>query len=400
MADLSGMVDEAFQPLYEPETYSHKCFYGGRGTGKTHASGEGLVRRALLSPTRIVCGRQFQNSIKDSIKELIEQKIYHFQANYLFNITEREIKCVNGSSFAFVGLDRNIESLKSFEGADITQIEEANKVKQKAVDILIPTVLRKPNSEMWWNWNPDLETDPVDYLFRGPNVPSNSYVKHVTHENNPYFQDTELPQQMEDMKRGDPQKYNWIWLGDYNHNSDAQIFKNWRVGRLEIDESQEPLFGLDFGFSQDPNAFIKLYVLEKTKQIYICNEAFAKTVPNEHLPEFLDKVSEARGFPIIADSSRPETIDGLRRAGFNVRGAKKGPNSVMDGISWLQGYEIVISPDCPHMALEARRYRYKTDDLGNPLRIPRDDNNHGWDAVRYATEASRKGGGGVRRVRF
>lgn len=400
--DIIVDLPAKFSTILECPEYDHYAYFGGRGTGKTHHIGEALVIEAFSWPARIVCGRQFQASIDESVKELLENKIEYFGLSWFFKITEYEIVGQNGSSFSFVGLDRNPGSIKSFEGADITFVEEANYVKAKALEILIPTVLRKPGSRMIWAWNPDQKTDPVDDLFRGKKPPSNSYVCRVTHDDNPHFATTKLPQQMEDQRQRDEQKYRHIWLGEYNTLSDVKVFTNWRTGRIDVPETCEPLFGMDFGFSQDPNAVVKLYVIEGIKTIYISNEAFGKKIPSKELPALLDTIPQSRDFYIAADSSRPETIDGLRVQGFNIAGAKKGPNSVKDGLSWLQGYDIVISPDCPNMIAEAQNYEWKTDPLGKPLPVPCDKENHGWDAVRYATEQKRIGGGsgGVRKIRF
>jgi phage terminase large subunit len=376
-------VPEKFLPLYQP--FRHKAFHGGRGSAKSHSFGQALSIMSAQRKLRIGCGRQFQNSIRDSVKELIEQKIKDLNIRDGFKITDQEIiHRSTGSRFSFFGLERNPDSQKSLEGLDIFWGEEAHTFNEKSLEIIIPTV-RAKGSEMWWSWNPRYRTDPVDNMFRGSVRPERSVVVEVGYEDNPYFFETELPAEMRFLKKKNLEKYKHVWRGGYDENSEARIFPNTRIGRLEVPEHILPRFGMDFGFSNDPNAVIKLYVLHETQQIYIAAEAFGR-VPLTALADLVLSVPESDRWPIIADSARPETIDYLRGKGFSIHSATKGPGSIKNGINWLQGYDIVIDPDCLNMQEEARLYFWKLDPLGKPLSIPVDKYNHGWDAIRYAVE--------------
>ena len=387
--DVKIKTPEAF--FFLLEAARHKAAFGGRGSAKSHSFAETLAATAHSMPKRIVCARQFQNSIRDSVKELIEQKIYALGLNDNFKITDAEIIAhKTGSRFSFVGLDRNPQSIKSLEGADIAWVDEAQSVKDKSVDMLIPTV-RKPGSELWWSWNPDDAEDPVDKLFRGGSPPERSIVRAVSFQDNPWFWDTELPDEMQSLMRRDLQKFRHVWLGHYARSTETAVFRNWRIGRVQIGETDRPRFGLDFGFGKDPSAFVKVYILPKQRTIYIAAEAYGHGVGTEDLPDLIDTVTEARRFPIMADSARPDTIQFLQRRGYAIRGAIKGPGSVKDGIEWLQGFSIVIDPDCKHMVAEAKNYSWQTDKrTGERLPVLEDANNHLWDAVRYATEDDRR----------
>lgn len=385
------VVGEKFAGLYHP--YTHKALYGGRGGAKSHGIGEALVIHSAQTHKRIVGAREFQNSIRDSSKALIENKIYKLGLEKQFWIGKTEI--VNrktDSRFTFIGLARNPDSAKSLEGVDICWVEEARNISQNSMEILIPTI-RKKGSEMWWSWNPVSPEDPVDELFRGLNPPENSFIQEVSYRDNPWFFETTMPAEMRRMAKANYQKFLHIWLGQYDLMLESRIFQNVRLGVVEVPEGVAPQYGLDFGFANDPNALIKLYVIEERRQIYIAEEAFGM-VSLRDLPSLIAEVNESNQHTIVADSARPETIDYLNGENLSVVSARKGPGSIKAGISWLQGYEIIINPACQRMTQEARLYSWKVDRFTNKvLNVPCDADNHGWDAVRYATEQNRNDDG-------
>jgi phage terminase large subunit len=156
----------AFEFLYDDTSYRYRAAYGGRGSGKSHSFATALVLMAYRRKLRVLCCREVQNSIKDSVKRLLHDKIAEFGLGDFFIPTETEIKGKNGSNFLFGGLRSNPDQIKSTEGIDIAWVEEASRVSKRSLEILIPTV-RKPHSEIWFTWNPDQPIDPVDAMFRG-----------------------------------------------------------------------------------------------------------------------------------------------------------------------------------------------------------------------------------------
>lgn len=371
------------------EKHRHKAFFGGRGSAKSHSVATYLVIAALQAPKRIVCARQFQNSLRDSSKELIEQKIHELGLAEHFRILEREIICLRtGSRFTFIGLDRNPTAMKSLEGVDICWVEEASSISLISFEMLIPTI-RKPGAEIIWTWNPDRRDDPVDAYFRGTMLPPGALVVRVGYEDNPWFFHTEMPSEMWFMKMLNPKRYEHIWLGDYDDTYEGRVFTNITVGRVEVPENVPPRYGMDFGFGKDPSSILKLYVIESAKTIYVARERTG-VVPLRDLPTLMDDVLESRSDWIIGDSSQPGTIEHLRAQGFNITGSVKGAGSVKTGINWLQSYRIVIDPDCPNLIEEARLYSWMVDRVTKmPLSVPIDAHNHSWDAARYATEPCR-----------
>lgn len=352
---------------------------------------------SMVGYERILGCRQFQNSIAESSKSLIEKKIKTMGVASAFRIMEREIiHCTTDSRFTFIGLERNPESVKSLEGCTKCWVEEARNVNAYSMEILIPTI-RESGSECWWSWNPKYKIDPVDEYFRGEFIPEDCVVREVDYNDNPYWFNTTMPAEKALMFKVNKDKHDHIWGGGYDEIGEARIFQNTRIGRIPIPEHIVPLFGLDFGShkkTSDPNAMVKVYVLEDTKQIYIAQEGYGRCVLGD-LATLCASLTESQLFPIVADSARPETIEFLNsneEYRFNVIASRKGPGSVKAGIEWLQGYDIVIDPICTQMIYEAGAYKYKIDPLTRLiLPVPADADNHLWDAVRYATEAARSG---------
>lgn len=368
------------------EKADHKAFYGGRGSGKSHAVAAYLVIVAHLSTKRVVCARQYQNSLDDSSKALIEVKIRELGLSKYYKILDREIiHLITGSRFTFFGLERNPESIKSLEGADICWVEEARTINDHSMGILIPTI-RKPGSEMIWTWNPEKPEDPVDKYFRGPVVPPNSIVQRVGIEDNPWFYHTRMKNEMWFLEAQNPLRYRHVWLGEYDESYDTKVFQNVRIGRVPIPPSAQPLYGMDFGFSEDPLAIVKVYVFYRQRVIYIAREFYSTRIPTRSMGQAIREVVENDDDMIRADSAEPRTIEQLQFEGFNVVPASKPKNSVVAGVRWLQGFEIVIDPDCEHMRDEARLYSWQVDrKTKKVLPLLAKGNDHLWDAVRYAT---------------
>lgn len=373
-----------FQPLLAPARY--KGAHGGRGSGKSHFFGAmAVLRMASVPGFRIVCVREIQNSIKDSVKQLLEDKIAELGLGGFFTITEQEIRGKNGSLCIFRGLQNHTAaSFKSLEGFDVAWVEEAQTITQSSLDILTPTI-RKPGSELWFSWNPVRETDPVDVLLRG-NPPESSIVVEANWTDNPWFPE-ELRGDLDHDRATNPDKFLHVWQGRYQTLSEARIFRNWRIGTETPHDRAVWHYGVDFGFAQDPTAAIRCTMLGD-RTLYVDHEAWQVGVPTEALPALLHKVPQIDKWDCRADSARPETIDYLRRNGFpRMRGATKGKGSVEDGISFLQGLEIVAHPRCVNLARELGSYAYEIDKKTNAIiPKPRDEHNHLIDALRYACE--------------
>lgn len=214
--------------LFQPKRY--KVAYGGRGSGKSWGVARALLLLASNKPLRVLCAREVQNSIKQSVHTLLNDQIQALGLGAFYEVLEAEIRGKNGSLFTFTGLASNtVESIKSFEGVDICWIEEARNVSKRSWSILSPTI-RKPNSEIWVTFNPELDTDETYQRFV-INTPDNATVVKMNYHDNPWFPDV-LEQERVQCEKVDPDYAN-IWLGECKAAVDGAIYAN------EIREAQE-----------------------------------------------------------------------------------------------------------------------------------------------------------------
>jgi len=347
-----------------------------------------LVEECLISPTRAVCVREVQKSLTQSVKRLIEDKIAKLGVGPRFDIQRDVINVDNGGMIIFQGMQSHTaDSVKSLEGFRIAWVEEAQSLSQHSLDLLRPTI-RAPGSELWFSWNPSKDTDPVDVLLRGAGRIPESIVVEANWSDNPWLPD-ELLQEKEWDQRRDPDKYAHIWLGHYQRNSEARVFRNWRVEEFETPTDARFYYGADWGFSVDPTVLVRCYVEGRT--LYVDQEVYQVGCEIDRTPALFDKMDGARRWPIRADSARPETISYMQRHGYSkIVPANKGAGSVEDGIEFLKSYDIVVHPRCRHTADELALYAYKTDKLtGEVLPVLEDKKNHVIDALRYAVELLR-----------
>lgn len=372
--------------LWQP--FRHLAWYGGRGAAKSRSVATGLVIQSTERHERVLCGREVQRSIKDSVKRLLDDEIDRLGLRPAFDSTEMEIRGPNDSLFLFSGIKGNANGIKSIEGVTTFWGEEAQAFSQASIDTVIPTI-RADNSRLIWTWNPDLETDPVNAMFRGEEAPPRSIVREVNYTDNKWFPEV-LRAEMEWDRSRDIDKYRHIWLGQYRQNSEARVFRNWRVEAFESDVTAEYRQGADFGFSIDPSCLVRCCI--KGRTIYVDHEAYGLNVEIVNLPELFMAVPDAEKWWTTADSSRPETINHLRNHGFpRIRSAIKGARSVEEGVEFLKSYEIVVHPRCQHLIDELTLYSYKTDSLtGDVIPILEDRDNHMIDSLRYACEGARR----------
>ena len=374
------------KPYRRPARY--KIAYGGRGSAKSWTFARMLVLRAVEEPVRVLCGRELQNSIQDSVHQLIADQITETGLSGAFQVNERRITSYTGAEFMFKGLrgmKNNAAQIKSLEGVDICWLEEAQTISKASLETLIPTI-RKPGSEIWITFNPDQETDPVYQLAMNP--PPGSIVRKVNWDQNPWFP-RELELERKWMQRTDPDAYAHVWEGECRRYTDAQVLRGkWCVESFEPNPVtwHGPYYGADWGFAEDPSVLVRCWIFEG--RLYIEHEAYGVGVEVDELPALFDSVPGSRDHTIRADSARPETISYMRRQGFRMSPAKKGKGSVEDGVAHLRSYErIVIHPRCRHAQEEARLWSWKVDKLsGDILPVLVDAHNHCWDAVRYALE--------------
>lgn len=384
---LTIKTPEVFEPLLYPARY--KGAWGGRGSGKSHFFAELLVEDCIREKIDAVCLREIQKSLKFSVKKLIESKIQSMNAGLYFEVQNEQIKARNGGVIIFQGMqDHTSDSIKSLEGFKRAWFEEAQSASQRSLDLLRPTI-RAPGSELWFSWNPNLATDPIDVLLRGDNPPPGSKVVKANYKDNPWLP-SELLAEMEYDRKRDPDKYAHIWLGEYRRNSEARVFHNWQVEEFERPAGTIHRLGADWGFSVDPSVLVRCDI--DGNRLYVDYEAYMVGCEIVNLPELFMSVPEAEKWPITADSARPETIAHMQKHGFpKIRAAIKGAKSLEEGVEFLKSFDIIVHPRCKHLIDELTLYSYKEDPLtGAILPILNDKDNHVIDALRYACEGARR----------
>jgi len=413
-------VPRPFTPLLGKKRY--KGAHGGRGGCKSHFFAEQLIKWSIEEPPlRFVCVREIQKSLEQSVKRLLEDKIKSLDVGSLFRIMNNEIVTPGGGLIIFQGMQNHTaESIKSLEAYRGAWVEEAQTLSQTSLDLLRPT-LRVEGSELWFSWNPRHATDPVDKFFRSGEPPPDSACVEVNYLDNPWLPDV-LKAEADWDRRRDPDKYAHVWGGKYIKNSEARVFKNWRVEEFDTPSTASFLHGGDWGFATDPTVLLRMWQREP-RVLMIDAERYGVGVEIDDTPDFFDgllcgdacgawppapvghdrKVCErpehgkAREWEVRADSARPETISYVKRHGYTrIVPANKGPNSVEEGVKFLKNYDIIIHPRCKRTIDEFTYYSYKVDKTtGVVLPILQDEKNHVIDSARYAVERLRKAKAGL-----
>lgn len=397
------------QILFRPAPW--KVLYSGRAACKSWSVARALILIAhttypnsLGKPFRILCAREIQASIKDSVHVLLKDQITNMGLLNHFKITDTSIVSrITGAEFIFKGLRINKGEIKSMEGVNIAWVEEAQFVSAESWELLGPTVFRNAGGEIWVTFNPDDERDAT-YQKLIINPPPGAVVEKMSWRENPWFT-PELERERAHLERVDPDAYANVWDGECRSIKDAVIFKgkyeprvfDWReeLARDGVEPQQVRWFhGNDFGFAESPNALVRSFITGKypEESLWVESEVFGYGTEIDNLPALFDKMDTARDWPIKADSARPELISHLSRQGFNIVAAEKWPGSVEDGIAHMRMFDkiIVHKNNCPKTLEEFRLYSYKVDKRaldkdGKPEVLPQivDKHNHGISGIRY-----------------
>lgn len=219
MAKIQIQIPKAFEDLFRP--YRYKVYYGGRGGAKSHNIARYLLVAGMKQPLRILCARELQGSIADSVHKLLSDIINSHNLDWFYDVQKATIKGKNGTEFIFKGLKHNATEIKSTEGIDKVWVEEAEKVSQNSWEILIPTI-RKPESEIIISFNPKHPTDPT-YVNFVMNADSNMLVKKVSWRDNDFFPDV-LNQERLKLQKTDPVSYAHIWEGEFDERHFGGIY--------------------------------------------------------------------------------------------------------------------------------------------------------------------------------
>jgi len=390
---MDANFPEKLQFLFTPSRY--KVAFGGRGAAKSWAFGRALLLQGCQKKLRIICARETQKSISDSVHQLLEEQIRELGLDGFYEVQKISIIGKNGTEFIFTGLKHNVDNLKSIEACDICWVEEAQSVSKSSWETLIPTI-RKDNSEIWVSFNPDLETDETYRKFV-VNPPPNSIVRRVNFRDNPWFPEV-LKLEMEHLRETDPAAYEHVWEGScitvvegaVYANELAELDRSNRITKVPYDPAHPVNTYWDLGFG-DATAIWFAQIVGFEYRLIDYHEDSRKS-----LAEYL-KVLQSKGYMYHSDylphdaqskqlGSGKSIEELMRAAGRRVEIVPR--LSIADGINaartifpvcWFDGEK------CSDGLSALRHYRYGiVQTLGAPTREPLHDNaSHGSDSFRY-----------------
>lgn len=378
--NINLKVANVYKPLWK-NAKRRNYIYGGRGSGKSHDVAEYCLFRAYQSKIKVLCTRELQNSIADSVYSLLKNKITDMHLDFFFTVYKDRIVGNNGSEFIFKGIHNNVSEIKSMENISIAWLEESQSLSRESIDVIVPTI-RAPGSILIFTFNPYKDNDPIYMEMK--NATEDDLVIKANYSDNPWFPE-ELRLEMERDKKNDYQKYLWVWEGECLGLSDAQIFRGkYVVENFETPKNADFHFGADWGFANDPTTLVRSFIVGNDLYIDMCAGKVGCDL--EDTPSLFNEVQGSSIYPIYADSARPETISFMRSKHYNVIAAEKWNGSVEDGIQYLRSFSCIhIHERCKAVAEEFDLYQYKVDrQTGEVLRVPVDKFNHYIDAIRYS----------------
>jgi len=379
----------------------YQIYFGGSSSGKSFSLAQRTVLDVLDGKRNYLVVRNVQSTIKRSVLNEITKAINAFGLREYFNInkTDMIITCnLNQKQILFCGLD-DVEKVKSITPIDgvITDIwvEEATECEYKDIKQLDKRLRGRSSviKRLTLSFNPILKDHWLFTEYFGIWEDNKQYVEKdnvsilkTTYKDNNFLTPDDIAALENETDKYYYEVYtlgNWGTLG-------AVIFKNWRVEDFtDIEKTFDNYrHGVDWGFADDPFAYLKVNYDKMRKRLYVCDEIEAIGLLNsESAPMVKDKAGRDR---VTCDCAEPKSVAEYKSLGINAKGAKKGQGSVEYGIKFLQGLEIIIHPRCKCFKAEINKYKYKEDKNGNVLPVPVDKDNHLIDALRYEMEDDMK----------
>ncbi len=391
---MQAEFPEKLEPLFKPARY--KVLDGGRGGGKSWGIARALLIIGAQRPIRVLCAREFQNSIKESVHELLASQINELGLQGKYEILNTEIRGYNGTTFSFAGLKRNITNIKSYEGCDICWVEEAQTVSKASWDVLIPTI-RKEGSEIWVSFNPQLEEDETYKRFI-KNPPPDTVRITINWHDNPWFSDV-LRAEKDHLKEVDPEAYENVWEGQCRHTVDGAIFakeltqarKDNRITRVPYDPIKPVHTIWDLGWGD--NTAIWFYQGIGFERRMIRYLELNQTTLSDIVRQ-LQTYGYTYGIDLLPHDAKAKTLaaegksiqDQLTALGRNVRICRD--ETIAGGINAARTIFPTVwfdEENCADGLQCLRHYRYEIDpETGQASKKPKHDNySHGADAFRY-----------------
>jgi len=379
MSDVQGQISNAqfpqkLQCLFQPEKSRYRVLYGGRGGAKSWGVARALLIKGAQRPLRILCAREFQTSIRDSVHKLLCDQIIDLRLDGFYEITQSSIRGKNGTEFSFVGLKNNVANVKSYEGVDICWVEEAQTTSRLSWNVLIPTI-RKQDSEIWVTFNPELETDETYQRFV-IHPPANSVVQKINWSDNPWFPET-LDLEKNALRDRDPESYNTVWEGICRQSVDGAVFAREmqmadleeRITKVVYDPTKPVHAVFDLGWSDATAIWFVQWIGMETRLIRY-HEDSQKTI-SEYLAKMqtygyvydtlwlphdaenktlaaagrsIDQIVRAAGYKTKIIPRTP-VVDSINAARTLFRNCWFDRENCADGLQCLRHYRFDVDPD-------------------------------------------------------
>ena len=379
MSDVAGAISNAqfpqkLQCLFQPEKSRYRVLYGGRGGAKSWGVARALLIKGAQRPLRILCAREFQTSIRDSVHKLLCDQIIELRLDGFYEITQTSIRGKNGTEFSFVGLKNNVANVKSYEGVDICWVEEAQTTSRLSWNVLIPTI-RKQDSEIWVTFNPELETDETYQRFV-IHPPANSVVQKINWSDNPWFPET-LELEKNSLRDRDPESYNTVWEGICRQSVDGAVFAREmqmadledRITKVTYDPTKPVHAVFDLGWSDATAIWFVQWIGMETRLIRY-HEDSQKTI-SEYLAKMqtygyvydtlwlphdaenktlaaagrsIDQIVRAAGYKTKIIPRTP-VVDSINAARTLFRNCWFDRENCADGLQCLRHYRFDVDPD-------------------------------------------------------
>lgn len=384
----------AFNDIYFPFLLDYnkryEVYYGGSGSGKSVFVAQKLLIKALQNQRKILVVRKVARTLHDSVFQLLLDYCDKWRlGNYItVNKSTYTIDFWNGSKILFKGIDDGGEKIKSITGITDIWIEEATEL---SLDEFTQLDLRLRDSaaylQIFLSFNPVSKVNWVyqKWFAEEAVIDDNTRIVKSTYKDNRFLPQTYVDA-LEAMIKTNPTYYRIYALGDFCSLSKL-VITNWEIGDVPRANDDILLLGLDFGYINDPSAFICAWLNEKNKTIYVFDEMYEKGLLNNQIAAQI-KYKGYTKETIIADSAEQKSIEEIRREGIKgIYPAVKGQGSVLQGIQKLQQYKIVVNPACANTITELENYSYKKDKKTNEyVNEPEDRYNHLIDALRYSLQ--------------
>lgn len=386
-------INSKFKELYTTKN-RYIILTGGRGSGKSFSISDFILRLTFEVGHTILFTRYTLTSANISIIPEFVEKIEMLSLENAFEVTKDIItNKLTNSKIIFRGIKTSTgnqtANLKSIQGVTTWILDEAEELVDETIFDKIDDSIREKNlqNRVILILNPTTQQHWIYKRFYEKGTQENATYIHTTYLDNLDNISQSFIDKAEKIKAANYELYKHRYLGVWLDKAEGVVFENWRIGHF--DESQQVIFGQDYGFSNDPTTLVKIAVDKKNKIIY-CDELFYKSGLSTNQIFELNTNYAGRGL-IIGDSAEPRLIDELKHRGCNIKPAEKGQGSVSAGILAMLDYEIVITPNSYNLQKELRNYVWL--DSGSKLVV--DDFNHCIDAIRYACMRVIKKGGEI-----